>query len=271
LRNALWLLTGMVLGVLLSAVLERLIPRQPAQTPKEAPLQHVPTRIAVNPKQALGIVNALATALPGDTVEVPPGEYLGPIQLKEHVNIAATEPGQAIVRSDPASSNDAGVGLVARGIADVRVSGLSITGDETHPLRTGVLIADSAIEIDDAEISAAINAGVSIEGSSGGMLLGNFIHANSGTGVTIKDRSTPRLAGNRISDNGKAPGSPHAGVEIDQDASPVLENNFIMGNGVAVLGARSPEEEREIRRKNVIDMNTKRGFTPAKRAAGSGT
>lgn len=271
LRNALLLLTGMVLGILLWAALERLMPRQPAPQAKEVSVQHVPAHVTVKAEDALGIINALAAALPGDTLEVPPGQYLGPLRLKEHVNIVATVPGQAVVRSDPASSNDAGVALVARGIADVRVSGLAIAGDETHPLRTGILIADSSVVIEDADISAGIQAGVSIEGSSAGMLLANFIHANPGAGVVIKDRSSPRLAGNRISDNGKGTGPARAGIEIDQEARPVLENNFIMGNGVALLGAKSPEEEREIRRKNLIDTNGRRGFLPARRAAGSGT
>jgi parallel beta-helix repeat protein len=225
----------------------------------------------MDPQDASAIINALAVALPGDTLEVPPGQYLGPLRLKAHVNIVASLPGQAVVRSDPASSNDAGVGLFARGISDARVSGLAITGDETHPLRTGILIADSSIQIEDVDVSAASQAGVSIEGSSAGMLLANFIHANPGAGVVIKDRSSPRLIGNRISDNGKGSVPARAGIEIDPEATPIIENNFIMGNAVALLGTKSPEEEREIRRKNLMDTSAKRALMQARRAAGSGT
>ncbi len=269
-KSALWLLTGMVLGILLWAILERWMPRQPPPQAKEVPVQHLPARITVNADDALGIVNSLAIALPGDTVEVPPGQYLGPLRLKEHVNIAGTVPGEAVVRSDPATTNDAGAGLIARGITDARVSGLRISGDETHPLRTGILMADSSVEIEDIDVSGATDAGVSIEGSSGGVLLANFIHANPGAGVVIKGRSTSRLAGNRISDNCTASGPRHAAIEIDSDARPVLENNFILGNGVALSGT-APDLEREIRRKNLIDTNTKRGSTQTKRPAASGT
>jgi parallel beta-helix repeat protein len=41
----------------------------------------------------------------------------------------------------------------------------------------------------------------------------------------IQDAGTPRLAGNTITDNGRA------GVEVRAPARPVLENNVIRDNG----------------------------------------
>ncbi len=193
LKNALWLLLGMVLGILLWAALERMGPRPP---------QRVSAHIAVNPADPSGITNSLAIAVAGDTVEVPAGQYLGPIHLKEHVNIISTAPDQSIVRSDPAATTDRGVALIARGIRDVRVSGLRISADGTHPLRVGILISNSALDVEDVEISGATDAGIRLEGSSQATLLANFIHANPGSGLVIGDRSAPRLVGNRISDNG---------------------------------------------------------------------
>src|SRR6185436_3826231 len=53
-----WLLTGMLLGIALWASMERVFPR-PSPT------------LSVNPSDPQGIVRALATARPGDTVEIP--------------------------------------------------------------------------------------------------------------------------------------------------------------------------------------------------------
>ncbi len=236
LKSALWLLLGMLIGIFFWAALERMVPRQVPIQPKETHTQRPPAHIAVNPNDPLGITSALNLAIAGDTVEVPPGQYLGPIQLKEHVNVIGIVPGQAIVRSDPASTTDAGLGLIGRGIRDVRVSGLRIYGDDTHPLRVGILIANSSIEVDDTDVSGATDAGIRIEGSSQGTLLANFIHANPGSGLIIADQSTPRLVGNRISDNGKVLGARHAGIEIESGAKPVLENNVVVQNGADVVG-----------------------------------
>ncbi|MGA8026383.1 MAG: protein phosphatase 2C domain-containing protein, partial [Bryobacteraceae bacterium] len=116
----LWLLAGMAAGMLLWGVLERMIPR-PAPPQKAAIVERAPAHIAVNPADPLGIINALSIARAGDTVDVPAGQYLGPIQLKEHVNVLGDAGGEAIVRSNPASVIDTGVAVIAQGIQDGRV------------------------------------------------------------------------------------------------------------------------------------------------------
>jgi hypothetical protein len=172
LGRAAWLLTGMLLGMTLSASLERVFP-------------HPPSTMAVNPSDPRGIVRALSMARPGDTVEIPPGEFLGPIEIKEGVNLVSRTPGQTTLRSP-----DGGVVLVARGIRNARVAGLRIVG--------GVLVSGSAVELDDLDISGARDAAVRIEGGSQAVLLANHIHDNPGAGVLIQDGSTPRLVGNTI-------------------------------------------------------------------------
>ena len=210
LKNTLWLVAGMVLGILLWASLERLTPRPtpPPVAPKEEHTPRGPVQIPVNASDPMGIVNALASAQPGDTIHIAPGEYLGPVQLKERVNLISDVPQAAVIRTDPGATADSGAAIVARGLHDVRVEGLRITGDASHPLRTGVLMIDSSIELDDLDISGATEAGIRFEGTSGGTLLANFVHGNTGPGIVIKDQSAPRLVGNRVIENGKASGSP---------------------------------------------------------------
>ena len=172
-----WLLTGMLLGMTLWASLERVFP-------------HPPSTLGVNPSDPRGIVRALSSARPGDTVEIPPGEFLGPVELKDGVNLIGRTPGETILRSP-----DGGVALLARGIRNARVAGLRIVG--------GILVSGSAVELDDLDISGARDAAVRIEGSSQAVLLANHIHDNPGFGVVIQDASTPRMVGNTIADNGR--------------------------------------------------------------------
>ena len=96
--------------------------------------------IEVNASNARGIIEALNSAISGDTISVPPGEYLGPLQLKDGVDIVAKVPRLAIVRSDAAAISEQGTGIVARNVRKALVNGLTIAADDTHPLKTGVFI-----------------------------------------------------------------------------------------------------------------------------------
>jgi hypothetical protein len=81
---------------------------------------------------------------------------------------------------------------------------MRISGDQTHPLRTGILIEDSTIDVENTEISGAIDAAVRSDGNSQPRLSANFIHGNSGTGVLVGAHAGPLLTANRMSDNGAA-------------------------------------------------------------------
>lgn len=249
LRNLLLLVGGMLIGLFLWRVIDHYT--IPPATRQDARALHVPRDVAVDSADSLGIIKALAAAQPGDTINVPPGEYLGPILLKDRVAIIAKPARQAILHSDPASTTDSGVAIVARGVNEARVKGLRVAGDEAHPLRTGLLIDDSSIEAEDLDISGAIDSGIRIAGDSHPLVLGNFVHSNSGTGVIIRSPSVPRLVGNRISENGRVSGSLHAGVEIDSAAEPVLQHNEIIDNGLPPVFPSTLDEE--IRSKNTVE------------------
>ena len=218
-RSIFLFLAGILLGFLLWRIAT---PGNRNESP--LPVPRAPKETLVNPSDSLAIVKALSTALPGDTINVPPGDYLGPLQLKERVILVSTVSGRAVLRSDPASSAEPGIAVVARGVPAGRFEGFRIVGDETHPLRTGILIVNSSIEADDVEISGAIDAGVRVEGESHPLLLGNFIHSNSGAGVVIRHPAVPRLVANQISENG-------SGIDTDPKAQPVLFRNVIERNG----------------------------------------
>ncbi|MGA8030059.1 MAG: right-handed parallel beta-helix repeat-containing protein, partial [Bryobacteraceae bacterium] len=99
------------------------------------------------------------------------------------------------------------------------------------PLRIGISVVDSSVEIADVEVSGAIEAGIRVDGDSRGLLLANFLHANPGFGVVFSGKSASRAIGNWISENGRVPGALHPGIQIDSGAQPVLERNVIVKNG----------------------------------------
>lgn len=218
-RNLAWLLVGIALGIASPYVLARWYPK------------HNPSAL-INPADSRSIQKALQTALPGDTIEVPAGDYLGPLELRDHVDVQAKIPGRVTLRSDPGAVNDGGIAIVARRVRTARVEGLRVVADETHPLRTGVLIENSSAEIANLDISGASESGIQIAQKSKPILLANFIHANSGAGVIIRKDTTPRLVGNWIVENGKLPVSLRPGIEVESGARPDLSNNTIARNGV---------------------------------------
>ncbi|HSU58054.1 MAG TPA: protein phosphatase 2C domain-containing protein [Bryobacteraceae bacterium] len=223
-NRALWLIAGVILGILLWAVVDPVVNwyRPPArQMDRPVPPKHITADAA----DSLGIIKALAGAQPGDTVDVPPGRYLGPVQMKDHVSLVSAFPGQAMILSDPSATAEPGIAVVAKGLSSGLLRGVRIASDQTHPLRTGILLQDSTIDVEDTGISGAVDAAIRVEGKSRPGLLANFIHENSGTGVLLGAGTAARLVGNRISDNGM-------GIEIEPSATPVLENNSVLHNGL---------------------------------------
>jgi len=258
LRNLLLVFTGMLIGGFGLWRFSNFLLDQPKPAVVAPVAPHTPKEIPVDAADSLGIEKALASALPGDTIVVPPGDYLGPLLLKDRVSIVAQSSHHVIVRSDPSAVSDTGIAIVARGVKEGRIKGLHLTGDETHPLRIGLLIADSSIEAEDIEISGALDAGLRIDGDSHPLVLDSSFHANSGPGVVVHGGSSPRLVGNRIAENGRVPGAPKAGIEIDNDAQPTLLHNEILQNGLPAIFPLALDEE--IRARNTVDTT---GAKPA--------
>jgi len=194
-----------------------------------------PRVIKVNPNGSTGlrtIAEALEQAEAGQTVEVAPGDYLGPLELKDGVNLVSPTPRGAVVRlpkgvAEPAVSAD--------GVHGVRFSGFRITGNAEAPLATGLRLADSAVDVEDVEISGASTAGLEIAGADRSALRFCFIHDNPGTGVIVRDQAVPHLVQNLILRNGLEKASPGPGIEIRDTARPQIVQNRLENNGAAAV------------------------------------
>jgi hypothetical protein len=252
-----WLLTGMLLGILIWATSEKLVPRTaaPIRNVAEArPSAH----ITVNPADAHGIINALADALPGDIIDVPPGDYLGPLVLKNRVSVIGSLSQRSIVRSDPTSLTNGDVAVIASGVEKARVENLEILSDGTHPLRIGIAVSDSIIDIVNSKVSGAIEAGIRIDGKSEAKLMADVVSGNSGAGIEAKDHSMVRLNGNWVTNNGKVPGMPRAGLEIAPTVHLQAANNLFLKNGLDDLNTLPQNGRTQLQENNIFDLSAGR-------------
>lgn len=158
-----------------------------------------------NPDPLAGYSNlaaALAAARPGQTVEVGPGVYSGPFELKSGVSLVSRTPRAAILRLPQGTAEPA---VTAEGVRDVRFVGFKIEGSAEAPLEIGLRLADSVVVVLDVEISGAATAAIEISGADRSEIRESFLHDNPGTGVIVRDQAAPRLHGNLILRNGAGP------------------------------------------------------------------
>jgi hypothetical protein len=206
------------------------VPPVPALASQPAAVTPAHT-VEVSASDARGIIDALSTAEPGETIVVPPGEFLGPLLLKEGVDIVAKVPRQTIVKSDPAATAEQGLGIVSRGVQKALIDGIRVAADDTHPLKTGVLVMDSSVKLRNLEVSGAVYSGIRIEGISKPYIEECFIHGNGGAGVGVGRGTAPTLIRNQVMQNGLMVNAVRPGIEIGPGAKPVMDGNLISGNG----------------------------------------
>jgi hypothetical protein len=209
-----------------------------------------------NPNPAEGyrtLPAALAAAQPGQTVEVAPGVYQGPIELKSGVSVVSRTPRAAILRLPQGTAEPA---ITAEGVRDARLVGFKIEGNAEGPLEIGLRLADSVVVVEDVEISGAATAGVEIAGADRSEIRESFLHDNPGTGVIVRDQAAPRLHGNLIMRNGAGPGpgsgQPRPGVEIRDMARPQLRENRIEENSAAGVWVPAADRVDEVFRLNTF-------------------
>jgi serine/threonine protein phosphatase PrpC len=178
-----------------------------------APVLIAPRVIAVTTT----IAAAMAEARPGDTVEVPEGEYREQVRLKDGVTLRARVPREPKLRAAPMSNGPA---VIAEGVKGARLSGFRILADPEMPLSVGILLRDSVVEIDDVEVKGA-GVGIEIHGSASPVLRANAVRDSLAEGVLILGPSAPWLSHNLIQTNRGA------GVAARDGAKPsLLANTF---------------------------------------------
>jgi serine/threonine protein phosphatase PrpC len=202
--------------------------------------------LVVDPQGATGyrtIREALQAAQPGQTVEVVPGEYLGPVELTNGVSLVSRVSRGAVIRLPQGTAEPA---VTAEGVRDALLSGFRIQGNAQAPLEIGLRLADSALRVENLEISGAATAGIESAGTDTSQISESYIHDNPGTGVIVRDQAAPRLHQNLVLRNGAGPGEPRPGVEIRDAARPQLFQNRLEENAAAGVWVPAPDRVDEV-------------------------
>jgi serine/threonine protein phosphatase PrpC len=177
-----------------------------------------PHRVLTVGTQYASIGDALAQAKPGDTVEVPAGEYREQVRLREAVQLRSRTPLAAILRAPP---DGAGPAVIAEKVHSGRITGFRILADEKMPLTLGILLDGADVEVSDCEIAGA---GTGIEIRSGRPVLrANSIQDSLQSALGISGEAAPWISHNVIVRNGRKSRKP--AVVANDPARPVLVGN----------------------------------------------
>jgi serine/threonine protein phosphatase PrpC len=206
--------------------------------PKPVP-PPLPALLSVGPgQQYTTISEAIAAAREGDTVEVATGEYTEQLTLKTGVDVRASSLGGAILRAPAA---DVPV-IQAQNVHDIRLAGFRVLAAPQAAVNTGVLLADSAVEIADFEIAGAAT-GIEIRGSVNPTVRATSIIDCTGPGILVSGTAQPWISHNWLRRNRGG------GVVARESARPALIGNYFDGNGVE-LPAGAPVEG--LRERNIF-------------------
>jgi serine/threonine protein phosphatase PrpC len=217
----------------------------PGETPTPPPELSAVLRVGPGETDFATIGEALAEARPGQTVEVAPGEYREAIELPEGVALVSLQPRAAVLH--PPSGSTAPV-LTASGV-DGRISGFKIAPGKDVPLSVGLRLDGSRVQVSEMEISGAATAGIEIAGPDRSSIETSFLHDNAGPGILVSGGAATQIQKNLISKNGtpKKPKTAKApGVEVRDDARPLLIDNRFEGNAAAGIWLPAAERGDEI-------------------------
>lgn len=226
----------------------------PGETPPPTPGLSSTLRVGPGETDFATIGEALAEAQEGQTVEVAPGEYRETIELPQGVSLVSLQPRAAVLHPPAGSTSPV---LTARGV-DGRISGFKIAPEKNVPMTVGLRLEGSRVQVSEMEITGATTAAIEITGPDRSSIETSFLHENAGPGIVVSGGAATQIQKNLISKNGK--GRTRApGVEIRDDARPLLRDNQLTGNAAAGVWLPTAERGDEI-----FDWNRFEGSTRAK-------
>ena len=173
------------------------------------------------------IAAALASAAPGATVIVEPGEYRERLALRNGVRVVSRVPRESTIRL-PGTASEGDPAVVADGVSGAELAGFRIVGDAATPLGTGIFAANSEVSIVDVEITGAANAAVDLRDGARLTLLASHIHDNPGTALAVRGGAQPRINQNVFSRNGLSERA-GAALIIERETQPTFFGNVFQG------------------------------------------
>ena len=265
-----------VVGALLGAVLMTFAPAWVTELMPGAPVTavtgspRVPRTLMVQQAAASDfatIAEALAKAMPGDTIVVGPGEYREQLALRSGVTVTSEVPHRAVIRVPVTSV--ALPAVTVDGVHDARLLGFQILGDRDL-MQVGVLVLNGEVELEDLRISGATGTAVDVWGGTAVTLRANDIADNAGMGVHVRSGARPTLLHNRIVRNGRA-SQAAPGVLLEAGAAPLMVGNVIADNGAHGIAGVASADGAEYLRNNVFVADAKANARGALALLGAAT
>jgi serine/threonine protein phosphatase PrpC len=196
-------------------------------TPAPPPVVIRPRVLAVGQGARYGtIMEAMAEARAGDSIEVGTGEYREEVHLKSGVALRSRTPGDAVLRAAPVGGGPA---VWAEKAAGARLSGFRILGDAAMPLKQGVLLISSDVEMDDLDVEGA-NVGIEIRGGRPTLRASRIADCLE-RGVWVTGDAAPWISHNTF----RATHGP--ALVVEESARPVLVDNVFEKGAVQIPAA----------------------------------
>jgi serine/threonine protein phosphatase PrpC len=183
------------------------------------------------------VMDTVQRALPGDSVVLAPGTYVGRVTLKSGVALRGDGTGEAVLTSEVP-----GPVVVAENTVGASLEGVTVRGTRNESESVGIDIAGGNPEIRNVRVERAFS-GIVIRGASTAKVLRSSIAGNLATGIEIRDAAHPTIENNIVTANGKdKPGPEMPGIEIRDTAQPLLRFNAVFGNGAEPVWIEGPPE-----------------------------
>jgi serine/threonine protein phosphatase PrpC len=189
--------------------------------------------IVVKPSES--IAAALASAPPGGTVTVEPGEYRERLMLGDGVRIVSRVPRGATIRL-PSTASEGDPAVVADGVSGAELVGFRIVGDAATPLGTGIFAKNAEVSVVDVEVTGAAAVAIDLSDGARLTLLASHIHDNPGAALAIRRGASPRVNQNVFSRNGRSERA-GAALIVERDAQPAFFGNVFQGVAPDLLRA----------------------------------
>jgi serine/threonine protein phosphatase PrpC len=255
-RVALGALVGVLLGAGTLWVVEHVFPRREAPV-RQPPASPGPRRLLVDASQAGGfasIAAALDEARPGDTVDLPKGDYHEAVRLKSGVTLV----GHDAVLYPPAGSDPA-VAITAFGAGKAVVEGLRIRADSAMHWDRGVRTEAGELLLRNIDLSGADGPGIEAFGDASINIGKSSIHDNAGPGILVRDTAFAIITSSHIMGNGLGPDMRSPGIEITSSTPARIAGNQIAGNGAAEGIWETLAPSNELLEQNTFSLQDRKG------------
>jgi len=155
--------------------------------------------VTVRPGES--IAAALASAAPGATILVEPGEYREQLSPTGRVRLISTVSRGATLRL-PGTATDGDAAIAIADASAVEISGFRIVGDAATPLGTGVITRSPNVRLIDLEVIGAARVAIDLGAGANLLLASSDIHDNPGPALAVRADASARIAHNTFAANG---------------------------------------------------------------------